>query len=153
MKYFLIGYMACGKTHRGRIMAKELGCRFIDLDAYITEREHRTIREIFAWDGEKAFRKMETRYLHEVCGLYEDFVLATGGGTPCHDGNMAYMNDLGETVFLHVDVDTLVGRLSSGQCRRPIVSGLESGELRDFVSRHLRERLPFYLQAKRVIRQ
>ena len=41
MKYFLVGYMACGKTRRGKVIAEEQGVRFIDLDAYIVERENR----------------------------------------------------------------------------------------------------------------
>lgn len=69
MKYFLVGYMACGKTRKGREMAKEQGIRFIDLDAYIVERERSSIAEIFARVGEGGFRKLETRYLHEVCEL------------------------------------------------------------------------------------
>lgn len=88
MKYFLVGYMACGKTRRGKMMAEELGIRFIDLDAYIVDREHRTVAEIFATDGEMGFRKLETRYLQEVCELYENFVLSTGGGAPCFNHNM-----------------------------------------------------------------
>lgn len=79
---------ACGKTRRGRIMATELGIRFIDLDCYIADREHRTIPEIFAAEGEQGFRKLETRYLQEICELYEDFVLSTGGGAPCFNHNM-----------------------------------------------------------------
>ena len=114
MKYFLVGYMACGKTRRGREMAAELGIRFIDLDAYIVEREHRTVAAIFAEDGEARFRKLESRYLKEVCELYEDFVLSTGGGAPCFNGNMEYMNSQGHTVFLNTDMDTIVERLIRG---------------------------------------
>ena len=92
MKYFLVGYMACGKSRRGRLMAESLGIRFIDLDDYIVRREMRTIPQIFAVDGEDVFRRLEQRYLHEVCELYGDFVMATGGGTPCFFDNMEYMN-------------------------------------------------------------
>ena len=150
MKYFLVGYMACGKTRRGREMAAELGIRFIDLDAYIVEREHRTVAAIFAEDGEERFRKLESRYLKEVCELYEDFVLSTGGGAPCFNGNMEYMNSQGHTVFLNTDMDTIVERLIRGKHKRPIVSKLKDDEIRDFVSRHLQERMRFYLQAKEV---
>ena len=80
MKYFLVGYMACGKTRRGKVIAEEPGVRFIDLDAYIVERENRSISEIFAAIGEAGFRRLETFYLKEVCELYQDFVLSTGGG-------------------------------------------------------------------------
>lgn len=151
MKYFLVGYMACGKTRRGRSMAEELGIRFIDLDAYVAEREKRSVSEIFAADGEAVFRKLETRYLKEVCELYEDFVLSTGGGTPCFNGNMDYMNMLGHTLFLDTDVDVITERLISGKYKRPIVSQLADDEIRDFVGRHLTERLPYYSQAKERI--
>lgn len=152
MKYFLVGYMACGKTRYGKVMAEELGIRFIDLDAYITEREHRTIPVIFAEEGEQEFRKLESRYLREICELYEDFVLSTGGGTPCFNDNMAYMNVQGETLFLNTDVNTIVERLIRGKHKRPMVSKLNDDEIRDFVCRHLQERLPFYRQAKEEIR-
>lgn len=151
MKYFLVGYMACGKTRLGRVMAEELGIRFIDLDAYIIEREHRTIQEIFTAEEEAGFRKLETCYLQEVCELYEDFVLSTGGGTPCFNHNMEYMNEQGQTIFLNTDIDTLVERLIRGKHKRPIVSKLNDEEIRDFVCRHLQERLPYYRQAKEVI--
>ncbi|MDE7074091.1 MAG: shikimate kinase [Odoribacter sp.] len=152
MKYFLVGYMACGKTRRGRRMAEELGIRFIDLDAYLVDRERRTIPEIFAEEGEIGFRKLETCYLREVCELYESFVLSTGGGTPCFNGNMEYMNGQGRTIFLNTDEETIVERLIRGKHKRPMVSCLDDGEIRDFVSRHLQERLPFYVLAQEEIK-
>lgn len=151
MKYFLVGYMACGKTRKGREMAAELGIRFIDLDAYIVDRERRTIAEIFAVAGEAGFRKLETRYLQEVCELYRDFVLSTGGGAPCFNGNMDYMNAQGHTIFLNTDIDTIVERLIRGKAKRPIVSKLKDDEIRSFVCRHLQERLPFYRQARETL--
>ncbi|MDE6451818.1 MAG: shikimate kinase [Odoribacter sp.] len=151
MKYFLVGYMACGKTRRGKIMAAELGIRFIDLDTYIVKREHRTIPVIFAYVGEAGFRKLETRYLQEVCVLYENFVLSTGGGTPCFNDNMAYMNRLGKTLFLNTDIEVIVERLIRGKHKRPMVSHLKDEEIREFVGRHWKERLPFYRQAQEEI--
>ena len=152
MKYFLVGYMACGKTHRGKEMADELGNRFIDLDAYITERERRSVPEIFAKEGEAGFRKLETRYLQEVCDLYESFVLSTGGGTPCFGHNMEYMNARGHTLFLNTDPEVIIGRLIRGKQKRPMVSKLGDDEIRDFVYRHLEERLPYYQQAKEIVK-
>lgn len=152
MKYFLVGYMACGKTRRGREMAEKLGIRFIDLDAYLVDRERRTIPEIFAAEGENGFRKLESRYLREVCELYESFVLSTGGGTPCFNENMAYMNGQGRTIFLNTDVEVIVERLIRGKHKRPMVSNLDDGEIRDFICRHLQERLPFYSLAQEEIK-
>ncbi len=148
MKYFLVGYMACGKTRMGREMAAGLGMRFIDLDAYIADRERRSIPEIFAEEGEEKFRKLETRYLHEVCELYEGFVMSTGGGTACFNGNMEYMNERGHTIFLDTPVDTIAERLIRGKHKRPIVSKLSDEEIRRFVCRHLGERRVYYEQAK-----
>lgn len=152
MKYFLIGYMACGKTHRGKRMAEELGMRFIDLDAYVVERENRSVAEIFSQSGEAVFRRLETFYLKEVCGLYEDFVLSTGGGTPCFNGNIGYMNGQGHTIFLDTDVDVITQRLIRGKHKRPMVCKLDDDEVRDFVCRHLEERLPFYRMAKETVK-
>lgn len=144
--------MACGKTRRGKELAREWGIRFIDLDRYIVGRERCGIPELFAKVGEDGFRRLETRYLHEICELYEDFVLSTGGGTPCFNRNMEYMNERGRTIFLHTDVDTIVARLIRGKHKRPVVSRLADDEIYDFVVRHLQERLPYYQQAKEEIR-
>lgn len=142
--------MACGKSRRGRKMAECLDVRFIDLDLYIERREMRTISQIFAGDGEDVFRKLEKRYLHEICDLYEDFVLATGGGTPCFFDNMEYMNRQGKTIFLDTDIDVIVSRLMKAKLRRPLISRLNDTELRLFVEKHLQERMSYYLQAQEI---
>ena len=51
MKYFLVGYMACGKTRRGKSMAEELGIRFIDLDAYVVDRGKRRFLPLWEKPG------------------------------------------------------------------------------------------------------
>ena len=150
MKYFLVGYMACGKSRRGRLMAESLGVRFIDLDGYIERREMRTISQIFAVDGENVFRKLEQRYLHEVCELYGDFVMATGGGTPCFFDNMKYMNGQGKTIFLNTDIDIIVSRLLKAKFRRPLISKLNGNDVYKYVEKHLQERMPFYMQAQTI---
>ena len=151
MKYFLVGYMACGKTRRGKVIAEEQGVRFIDLDAYIVERENRSISEIFAAIGEAGFRRLETFYLKEVCELYQDFVLSTGGVTPFLIYILGYINAQVITFFLNTYTYTMLERLIRVKNKRPIVSKLEDHEIRDFVLRHLKERLPFYKQAQKII--
>ncbi len=143
--------MASGKTHWAKEFAQEKGVPMIDLDAYIADRERRSISEIFEKLGEAGFRQLETRYLKEVCGLYADFVMSTGGGTPCFNGNMEYMNEQGHTVFLNTDVDLIVGRLIKGKHKRPLISKLRDEEIRPFVIRHLGERLLYYRQAKEEV--
>lgn len=151
MKYFLVGYMACGKSFAGKVMAKRKGLPFIDLDAYIVKQEGKTISAIFAEKGETGFRELETHYLHLLSERKDDFVMATGGGVPCFNGNMDYMNTFGHTIFLRTDVDIITRRLIRGKIWRPMVRELEDHEIHDFVCRHLEQRLPFYNQAKEII--
>ena len=62
----LIGFMGCGKTTVGEKLAKELTYAFLDTDAYIENREQKSIREIFEQDGENYFRNVETKSLQEL---------------------------------------------------------------------------------------
>lgn len=80
--YLLTGYMGAGKTTLGKAFARELNVPFIDLDWYIEERFHKSIRELFAERGEASFRELERSMLHEV-SEFEDVIVSTGGGTPC----------------------------------------------------------------------
>ena len=59
----LVGLMGTGKTTVGRVLADRLGRRYVDTDDVILERTGRTVREIFADDGEPAFRALETQVL------------------------------------------------------------------------------------------
>ena len=147
MKIFLIGYMACGKSRAGRMLAATSGKHFIDLDKYIEIRERRSVHEIFRDDGEDRFRKLESAYLREVCSLNSDFVMSCGGGTPCFNSNMEYMNSEGITVFLNTSADVIVERLARRRHRRPLVEKLSDEELRVYVQKHLSERMPYYVKA------
>ena len=88
---FLIGYMGCGKTTLGEVLARQMGLSFIDLDEYIERKQGATIVEIFDKMGEKRFRELETAALCDVTAM-SDVIVGCGGGTPCHGGNMALMN-------------------------------------------------------------
>ena len=80
--------MGCGKSTIGKRLANKLSLKFIDLDAYIEEKEQQTIAELFATKGEIYFRLQETIYLKELLASTDDFVLSLGGGTPCYSNNM-----------------------------------------------------------------
>ena len=110
IRIFLTGYMGAGKTTLGKAFARELNIPFIDLDWYIEERLHKSIRELFIERGEASFRELERNMLHEV-SEFEDVIISTGGGTPCFFDNMDYMNGHGQTVFLDVHLDILFNRL------------------------------------------
>ena len=68
----LTGYMGCGKTTVGKHVAKRLGYTFVDTDEMIVEQQHRSINEIFADDGETAFRVMETELLKQMIDAKRD---------------------------------------------------------------------------------
>jgi shikimate kinase len=139
--------MGAGKTTLGKAFARAMGLTFIDLDWYIEERFHKTIRELFTERGEDAFRDLERRMLHEV-GDFEDVVISVGGGTPCFFDNVDYMNSVGETVFLDVDIRVLFRRLKIAKQQRPLLDGKSDEELMLFIQEALQKRLPFYTRAK-----
>jgi len=132
IRIFLTGYMGAGKTTLGKAFAREMNVPFIDLDWYIEERFHKSIRELFVERGEASFRELERNMLHEV-GEFEDVVVSTGGGTPCFFDNMEYMNGCGQTVFLDVHPDILFRRLRVAKQQRPILQGKTDEDLRTFI--------------------
>ena len=148
-RIFLIGYMGAGKTTLGKAFARAMGLTFVDLDWYIEERYHKTVRQIFEERGEDGFRELEKRMLHET-GEFEDVVISVGGGTPCFFDNMDYMNAVGETVFLDVDVKVLFRRLKVAKQQRPLLANKTDEELMTFIVEALQKRLPFYSKAKYV---
>jgi shikimate kinase len=85
--------------------------------------------------------------LHEV-GEFEDVVISVGGGTPCFFDNVDYMNSVGETVFLDVDIRVLFRRLKIAKHQRPLLDGKSDEELMQFIQEALQSRLPFYTRAK-----
>ena len=144
MKYFIVGYMASGKSTFGKELAKDKGLPFLDLDECVESREGRSISEIFAKEGEEYFRKREREILHEICNEADEFVLATGGGTPCFFDNMDYMNQEGTTLVI-------VDRLKRQRADRPLLAMYSDDELEFFVREHLESRLSFYLKAKEQV--
>ena len=79
----LVGFMGAGKTTVGRLLAAELGVPFTDSDHVIEDRAGKPIRQIFADDGEAAFRALEHQVIADLLGG-PDIVLAVGGGAVEH---------------------------------------------------------------------
>lgn len=151
MRIFLTGYMGCGKSTIGRKVAALMGVNFIDLDKYIEERNFKSVPDIFAQEGEAAFRIKESQALREVAE-FEDIVVGTGGGAPCFHDNMKLMNDSGITIYLAPDIDTLAFRLLKSKTERPLIAGKSREELLSFIQQALVKRAPYYEQSKIVIR-
>ena len=147
IRIFLTGYMGAGKTTLGKAFARELNIPFIDLDWYIEERLHKSIRELFIERGEASFRELERTMLHEVAE-FENVIISTGGGTPCFFDNMDYMNHTGETVFLDVCPEVLFRRLKIAKAKRPLLANKTDEELMQVITSALEKRLPYYSKAK-----
>ena len=151
MKLFLIGYMGCGKSSLGRKVARRLGVRFVDTDAVIEEREGASISDIFQYEGEEYFRRLERSVIDEVADDADDVVVSTGGGLPVWKDNMETMNRVGTTVYIRRSAEQIASRLSPyGRQKRPKLRGLSDDEIVDFMTRNMAEREPYYARALHV---
>ena len=150
MNYYLVGYMYCGKTTFGRRLAAERGMDYLDLDQAFEARYHYTVPIFFQRFGEAAFRQLETQMLHSTANL-DNYVIATGGGTPCHSGNMDFILQHGTAIYLRMSVDDLVARALRSRHPRPLMHGLPEAEMRATITRQLKEREDFYLRAPIVL--
>src|SRR5262249_2056169 len=107
---FLVGYRGAGKTTVARLLAARLGWDWQDAGAVLEATLGRTISEIFATDGEVAFRNVEADVLANACKLSRT-VVATGGGVVLRQENWTRMRQVGRVVWLTADVDTICRRL------------------------------------------
>ena len=150
MIIFLVGFMGSGKSTVGRQLSGRLGYSFIDMDQRLEAEHGMTINEIFEKLGEKAFREMENHLLEEMFSL-QDTVISTGGGLPCTGNNMDLINEKGVSIYLRMEPEALLHRLSRGKRRRPLIRDLSREELETFIREKLREREPVYLKAHHII--
>jgi shikimate kinase len=134
----LIGFMGCGKTTVGRLLAERLGWRFVDLDSRIVERAGCTIVEIFRRHGESVFREIESEVLDRALGETSEkglpTVFALGGGTLTRPENLGRLRNSGVAlVWLDCPIDELLKRCA-GVTDRPMFQD-ESSFRRLYVER------------------
>ncbi|TVR38650.1 MAG: shikimate kinase [Cryomorphaceae bacterium] len=138
--------MASGKSTVGRALAARLGIDFCDLDDLFVQRTGQQIADYFATAGEASFREKESELLTEVSAR-TNFVVSTGGGTPCREQNLKTMLNSGRVFFLDVPADELSRRLLPEKMLRPLIRNVKNEELELFVQSHLEERWYYYNQA------
>lgn len=149
---FLVGYMGCGKSTLGRRLARRLGVPFVDTDSRVEEREGASVSDLFRYEGEQRFRKIEREVLDAAIAGNDSAVISTGGGLPVWGDNMARMNAAGCTVYLRRSAENIAGRLSPyGRRKRPRLQGLNDEELVAFMTRDMASREPFYSRAKLIL--
>lgn len=117
----LSGMPASGKSTVGKLLAKALNRPFFDLDEEIVRAAGRPIPEIFASDGETAFRDIETRVLREVFANQKGIVLATGGGAVLRDENVDFLRRNGKIYFIDRPLEDLIPTSN-----RPLASSREA---------------------------
>jgi len=103
----LIGMPGCGKSTIGRVLAQKMGRPFIDIDGQIEAAAGKKIPQIFADDGEEAFRQLETRVLAEEAKK-SGMVLATGGGVVTRPENLDLLRQNSLFVYLKRDLTDLI---------------------------------------------
>jgi len=150
MKIFLIGFMGSGKTTIGRRLAQITGFDFVDTDRFIEMQQGMTITEIFARQGETAFREMERNILLDL-QRREYAVVSTGGGLPCRGDNMDLMLAGGKVVYLKTSPQALTRRLIRSRTERPLIKGKTEEELLQYVMNQLSEREPAYNRAHLMV--
>lgn len=132
----LTGMMGCGKTTVGGLLARRLGRPLADTDLLIEARTGRSIPDIFAQEGETAFRALELELCRELSER-EGAIIACGGGLPLQDGAIAALKKSGLVFWLDRDPgETYDGLDVSG---RPLAQGGRE----DFLRRY-RDRAPVY---------
>ena len=131
----LIGFMGCGKTSVGKRLSQTLGCEFLDTDEWIEHKQKRSISEIFATDGEAAFREMETECLKSLLKRGGDgFVLSVGGGLPIREVNRNLLKELGDVVLLQVSPEVVYKRLRNDKTRPLLHNKNPLGRILDLMS-------------------
>ncbi len=151
MKIVLMGYMASGKSAVGSVLAGRLGVQFIDLDSFIEEREGLSISEIFSIKGEIYFRNKEGEYLKELLDLEKNCIISLGGGTPCYGNSLKNIKNNAISFYLNASINTIFERLKEETSQRPLVATIGTGNLKEYIAKHLFERNPFYKQAHHTI--
>ncbi|MBX3255893.1 MAG: shikimate kinase [Chitinophagaceae bacterium] len=150
MKIFLLGFMGTGKTYWGSRWAVQHDLDFFDLDTVIEETTGLSIPAIFEEYGESYFREKERELLHTFADK-QNFILSTGGGTPCFFDNMEWMNAHGLTLYLNTPVPVLKARLIGEKDHRPLIKNLNDTEIESFIENRLKERDRFYSSARLIL--
>lgn len=130
----LVGMPGCGKSSLGRMLAKRLGRRFVDMDEWIEAKAGLPVPVIIGEQGEAAFRALE-REAAQALGKENGLVIATGGGAVLDPRNVRALRQNGRIFFIQRDLDRLE------------TQGRPLSRDRETLERMARERLPLYRAA------
>ena len=140
-RIFLIGYRGTGKTSVAKLLAAKLGWTAVDADVVLEERAGKTIRQLFADEGEAAFRDLESAVLADLVQR-DKVVVATGGGVVLRSENRKHL-ETGTTVWLISDAESIWRRLQVDPTTAERRPNLSQGGLAEIVEM-LAKREPLY---------
>lgn len=139
----IVGLMGVGKTTIGAKLAEKLKYYFIDCDCEIEDREHKTIPEIFARNGEKYFREIEAKTIEEIISRDEEIVLSLGGGAFMDDNTRKILKEKTTTIWLHASIDEVLKRIGHKN-NRPLLNHKNKREVLEELAA---KRYPTYAEA------
>jgi shikimate kinase len=142
----LVGPMGAGKSVVGRRLAGRLDLAFVDLDAAIEQSTGSSIADLFASEGEAAFREHERRILADLLS-HDGQLLATGGGAVLDPGSRQLLRDRGFVAWLRIGVDRQLQRLANCDTRPLLAGGDRVRRLRDLAA----VRDPFYAEVADLV--
>ena len=143
---YLVGFMGTGKTTIGRAVALRLGFQSMDSDHEIERRTGRTVAQIFAGEGETAFRALERKVIdggHPARGV----VMACGGGLVVQPGMLELLRARGVIICLHASLDTILRRTAPTRTRPLLEVEDPAARIRQLYA----EREPIYKRSGTVI--
>ncbi|MBW7869302.1 MAG: AAA family ATPase [Brumimicrobium sp.] len=150
-KVFLTGFMGSGKTKLGKMLARKLAYNFYDVDEEITLKLQLSINDIFKKLGEPEFRNQESVVLKAISNLPENAIISTGGGLPCYNDNMGFINKIGTSIYLERSPRELFQRLLTNRGERPLIKDLTENELLDYITQTLSSRSSYYEMATFIV--
>ena len=137
------GFMASGKSRIGSLTAASLCWKFFDLDKVIEEKTGKTIPQIFADEGEPAFRRMEVDALRELAGQ-GPMVASLGGGTLTNPEAVEIVRGSGVLVGLWASPEVILERVNRKEGSRPLLAGLDDAAKMAKIQELLEARKPLY---------
>lgn len=148
MIYYLVGYMGCGKSTIAKEIGNKYNVKVIDTDNEIEKLLDMSIKEAFDKYGEDYFRTVETQVLKQITETNDNCVVSCGGGLPCFNDNMEYINAHGISVYIKVPLEEIISRLSKQEVeKRPV---LIDKDISKFIPNQLKEREYFYNKSKYI---